>query len=416
MVRIRFSRCRVLAIGILLWLSPAAVARAACLGDCNDDQQVTVDELLAAIGISLGTEPYSRCQIVDRDRNLRVTVDEIVAALQIALNGCPPTATPSPSASTTATPAPTHTATATATRSGTSSPSPTPTVTPTPTGNLPPVFRCRDVYRGQSGAAIEITLAADDPEAAALTFAGDSLPPGASVVDGRLEWTPADDQVGAFYVRVSATDDDPTPATGFGQLTFAIAPPDACGVASCDPSSGCQSQLAPIATNCCHGARQLRLPEPEAGCPFGRVLFVGRNSNGIGRLESCDDLPYYNVQQLGAFIVAHVEARCVDSSRAVALHVRLETAERIAVDSTQSVRLQARPDGFAQARSVPFDIQGPSPFFDLDDAEANFEVTLDDGEHPPLRWARRVVLRRGERPDLVDPPPPPAPEAPCSAQ
>jgi hypothetical protein len=59
-----------------------------CVGDCNQDGEVTVDEVLSAIGVALGTAAVNRCTAVDTDRDGRVTVDEILTAMNYALNGC----------------------------------------------------------------------------------------------------------------------------------------------------------------------------------------------------------------------------------------------------------------------------------------------------------------------------------------
>lgn len=59
-----------------------------CLGDCNEDDQVTVDELVRAVALALTDRPDLDCWAVDRDADGQVTVDEIVAAVQRALLGC----------------------------------------------------------------------------------------------------------------------------------------------------------------------------------------------------------------------------------------------------------------------------------------------------------------------------------------
>ncbi len=71
--------------------SPMGVAVAAppaCSGDCDGDDQVTVDELLRGVGIVLGRAPVSVCPAADADGNGEVTVDELIAAVTRALSGC----------------------------------------------------------------------------------------------------------------------------------------------------------------------------------------------------------------------------------------------------------------------------------------------------------------------------------------
>jgi hypothetical protein len=63
-----------------------ALIVSACAGDCENDEAVTVDELIQGIAIA----PGIACSSFDRDSNGSVTVDELVTALNNALSGCPP--------------------------------------------------------------------------------------------------------------------------------------------------------------------------------------------------------------------------------------------------------------------------------------------------------------------------------------
>ncbi len=60
----------------------------ACVGDCNGDRQVTVDELVRGVNIALGASPLSTCPSFDSDGSGEVTVDELVRAVNSALAGC----------------------------------------------------------------------------------------------------------------------------------------------------------------------------------------------------------------------------------------------------------------------------------------------------------------------------------------
>jgi hypothetical protein len=64
-------------------------APTACTGDCNDDLQVTVDEVLTAVNIALGNVQLLNCEAADVNHDGQVTVDEILTAVNNALNGCP---------------------------------------------------------------------------------------------------------------------------------------------------------------------------------------------------------------------------------------------------------------------------------------------------------------------------------------
>jgi uncharacterized delta-60 repeat protein len=64
-------------------------AQAACIGDCNGDGSVTVDELLTMVNIVLGTTDVSACNAGDTNGDGEVTIDEILAAVNVALTSCP---------------------------------------------------------------------------------------------------------------------------------------------------------------------------------------------------------------------------------------------------------------------------------------------------------------------------------------
>ncbi len=72
----------------------------ACAGDCNDNNAVTVDEILAMVNIALDQADVSVCEAGDVNHDGFITVDEILIAVANALNSCPtppPTATPAES-------------------------------------------------------------------------------------------------------------------------------------------------------------------------------------------------------------------------------------------------------------------------------------------------------------------------------
>jgi hypothetical protein len=59
-----------------------------CVGDCNGDQRVTVDELVVAVNAALGSSPVAACPMGDANHDGQVSVDELVAGVQNALGGC----------------------------------------------------------------------------------------------------------------------------------------------------------------------------------------------------------------------------------------------------------------------------------------------------------------------------------------
>jgi putative iron-regulated protein len=61
----------------------------ACGGDCDADGTVTINELVLAVGIALGTNPASACSAIDTDGDDQASIAELVAAVGHALDGCP---------------------------------------------------------------------------------------------------------------------------------------------------------------------------------------------------------------------------------------------------------------------------------------------------------------------------------------
>jgi hypothetical protein len=101
-------------------------AVALCVGDCDGNSTITVDEILIGVNIALGSLAPDQCLPFDCNGTGQVTIDCILKAVDAALNGCHP----QPTASSTHTPNLTSTTTPTATRTGT--PTSTATMTPPP--------------------------------------------------------------------------------------------------------------------------------------------------------------------------------------------------------------------------------------------------------------------------------------------
>ena len=59
-----------------------------CVGDCNGDTQVTVDEIVTLINIALDNGADTECLPGDANHDGHITIDEIVTAANSALNGC----------------------------------------------------------------------------------------------------------------------------------------------------------------------------------------------------------------------------------------------------------------------------------------------------------------------------------------
>jgi CSLREA domain-containing protein len=60
----------------------------ACVGDCNDDSAVTVDDLLVMVNVALGARPLSACPAGDGNGDHEIAIDDLLIAVRNATNGC----------------------------------------------------------------------------------------------------------------------------------------------------------------------------------------------------------------------------------------------------------------------------------------------------------------------------------------
>ena len=74
---------------VALTLCPTRLAGDACIGDCDLDDTVHVDELVVGVAMALGRQPFSACPAIDVDGNGSIAVNEVVAAVGSSLGGCP---------------------------------------------------------------------------------------------------------------------------------------------------------------------------------------------------------------------------------------------------------------------------------------------------------------------------------------
>ena len=82
----RFSLAIVAAV-LLVFVRPASAAPS-CVGDCDSDGVVRVDELVAGVQQSLRAS--QSCEAADGNADGQVAIDELIAAVGSALHGCPP--------------------------------------------------------------------------------------------------------------------------------------------------------------------------------------------------------------------------------------------------------------------------------------------------------------------------------------
>jgi len=60
-----------------------------CVGDCNLDNDVAINELLTGVNIAIGSQSLAACASMDSDDSGTVAINEIVQAVNNALAGCP---------------------------------------------------------------------------------------------------------------------------------------------------------------------------------------------------------------------------------------------------------------------------------------------------------------------------------------
>ncbi len=59
-----------------------------CIGDCDGDGSVTIDNILTMVNIALDQAPLTSCSAGDENEDGAITVNELIAAVNAALLGC----------------------------------------------------------------------------------------------------------------------------------------------------------------------------------------------------------------------------------------------------------------------------------------------------------------------------------------
>ena len=88
-MRTAFSLVGALAF-IGLAAAPMARAQDVCVGDCNNDGMVMINELVVGVNIALGTQSIDACPAFDCQDNGTVPINCLVQGVNNALNGCSP--------------------------------------------------------------------------------------------------------------------------------------------------------------------------------------------------------------------------------------------------------------------------------------------------------------------------------------
>jgi hypothetical protein len=97
------GRLPVILVGFVLAgacaVAPVSAQNDPCVGDCNENGSVGVNELIVGTNIALGEQPLDRCPSFDTNGSGGVQINELIQGTNSALNGCVavgPTPTPIP--------------------------------------------------------------------------------------------------------------------------------------------------------------------------------------------------------------------------------------------------------------------------------------------------------------------------------
>jgi hypothetical protein len=249
------------AIGCLLM---GELARAQCVGDCDNSGSVTINELIIGVAIALGNQDISKCEAFDCQGTHMVPINCLIQGVNNDLNGCPsvPTVTATsavdtPTATSTTMAQPTNTETAPPTTTDTPTFTPAP---PTPTAtNAPscPIAAGAYTITQVSGGALQT-----------YTFAPFPFPAGGTILEDVSAASPPDcvhDVVVPFPGGFSSPNFC-VPALGF---TVSVTQ-TACGIGRVDSNGGSDFTISEIADTS-DSSPTCNLPNP--GCPPGPPMF-----------------------------------------------------------------------------------------------------------------------------------------------
>jgi cysteine-rich repeat protein len=200
-------------VAALLALAPARLS-ARCVGDCDGDGMVELNEVITGVGIALDSRDLADCAAFDSDDSSSVDVTELIGGVDNSLNdGCAATS-------------PTPTATV----------SPTPTLTPTPTviselcgnGQIDESEECDDGKQCDDGT----TDCTDDPAVCAGIVNGVCAPRRGDGCQDNCKLSRCGDGITDNLIEDPENCDDGNTVEGIGDTC-----PANCRVAACTPST-----------------------------------------------------------------------------------------------------------------------------------------------------------------------------------
>jgi hypothetical protein len=100
---IRTGLTATLLSALVVLLASGQRASAQCVGDCNGDGEVMINELILGVNIALGEQPVSACPAFANGQD-EVTIAQLILGVNNALNGCPIAPSPTPTETPTVTP------------------------------------------------------------------------------------------------------------------------------------------------------------------------------------------------------------------------------------------------------------------------------------------------------------------------
>jgi hypothetical protein len=215
----------------------SGTAQAQCVGDCNGDGMVAINELIIGVNIALGSQPASACPSFDVNGDGEVTINELITAVNNALGSCP---------------APVNTPTSTGT-TAVDTPTPTEPAVDTPTPTEPAV----------NTPTVTNTVAADTPS---------PTPTETSVPELGTNTCTLDDTTSTLVLQTQAFALPPLAAGG--EIEISCGAPDSNGVAPCDCLvTSFNTVIIPGIGDVCVN----QFP----GCPSGRIDCDGGGANDV---------------------------------------------------------------------------------------------------------------------------------------